>query len=65
MAADRWNIDPAHTNIEFSVRHLMISTVKGRFADFAGTIVADESNLSNVSVDVTIQTASVARMSAS
>ncbi|HWZ58994.1 MAG TPA: YceI family protein [Gemmatimonadaceae bacterium] len=59
MAADRWNIDPAHTNIEFSVRHLMISTVKGRFADFAGTIVADESNLSNVSVDVTIQTASV------
>jgi polyisoprenoid-binding protein YceI len=59
MAADRWNIDPAHTNIEFSVRHLMISTVKGRFADFAGAVVADESNLSNVSVDVTIQAASV------
>jgi polyisoprenoid-binding protein YceI len=59
MAADRWNIDPAHTNVEFSVRHLMISTVKGRFADIAGYVVADESDLSSVTVDVTIQAASI------
>jgi polyisoprenoid-binding protein YceI len=59
MAAERWNIDPAHSNVEFSVRHLMISTVKGRFAEVVGSVVADESNLSSVTVDVTIQVASI------
>ena len=32
-----WTIDPAHTGVEFAVRHLMISTVKGRFAGVTGT----------------------------
>jgi polyisoprenoid-binding protein YceI len=59
MAAERWNIDPAHSHVEFSVRHLMISTVKGTFKDVAGTVVADESDLSAVSIDVTIQVASI------
>jgi polyisoprenoid-binding protein YceI len=59
MAAERWNIDPAHSHVEFSVRHLMISTVKGTFKDIAGTVVADESDLSAVSIDVTIQVASI------
>jgi polyisoprenoid-binding protein YceI len=59
MAAERWNIDPAHTNVEFSVRHLMISTVKGRFGDFTGVVTADESDLSDFALDVTIQVASI------
>ena len=59
MAAERWNIDPAHSHVEFSVRHLMISTVKGTFKDVTGTVVADESDLSAVSIDVTIQVASI------
>src|ERR1700722_11033541 len=59
MAAERWNIDPAHSHVEFSVRHLMISAVKGTFKDIAGTVVADESDLSAVSIDVTIQVASI------
>jgi polyisoprenoid-binding protein YceI len=59
MAAERWNIDPAHSHVEFSVRHLMISTVKGTFKDVAGTVVADESDLSAVSIDVTIPVASI------
>jgi polyisoprenoid-binding protein YceI len=33
-----WELDPAHSHVEFAVRHLMISTVKGRFADVQGTI---------------------------
>ena len=39
--ATRWQIDAAHSNIEFGVRHLMISNVKGRFGDVAGLVTVD------------------------
>jgi polyisoprenoid-binding protein YceI len=58
-AASSWQIDPAHSHIEFAVRHLMISTVKGRFADVRGTVWLDESDPSAILVDVTIQAASI------
>jgi polyisoprenoid-binding protein YceI len=54
-----WKIDPSHTIVEFSAKHLMISTVKGRFTDVEGTIVADENELVNSSVDVTLKAASI------
>jgi len=43
-SATTWIIDPAHTNIEFSAKHLMITTVKGRFGKVSGKIVIDPSN---------------------
>jgi polyisoprenoid-binding protein YceI len=54
-----WEIDPAHSAVEFAVRHLMISTVKGRFADVQGLIRMDEADPSTVFVDVTIGVASI------
>jgi polyisoprenoid-binding protein YceI len=54
-----WTIDPSHTTVEFVAKHMMITTVKGRFAELTGTIVADESNLADSSVDVTMQAASL------
>lgn len=54
-----WAVDAAHSNVEFSVRHLMISTVKGRFADVKGTIVTDELNPTKATVDITIGVASI------
>lgn len=38
-----WNVDPAHSGLNFSVKHLMVSKVRGRFRDFSGsiTIAAD------------------------
>ncbi len=54
-----WTIDTAHTSAEFAVRHMMISTVKGRFADVQGTLTLDETSLAKSQVDVTIATASV------
>jgi polyisoprenoid-binding protein YceI len=57
--ATTWNVDAAHSNAEFSVRHLMISTVKGRFADVSGKVVTDEANPANSQVDVTIGVASI------
>jgi len=54
-----WVIDPAHTNVNFAVGHLGISTVRGRFDDVAGSIVADAEKPANSSVKVTIKTASI------
>ncbi len=54
-----WKLDPAHTLVEFSAKHLMISTVKGRFTDVEGTIYADEKDMENSSVDVTLKAASI------
>lgn len=54
-----WEIDPAHTHVEFAVKHMMISTVKGRFGDVKGTIHLDDAEPANSSVDVTIGVASI------
>jgi polyisoprenoid-binding protein YceI len=37
-----WTIDPVHSDVSFSVRHMMVSKVKGRFGSFSGTIVTAE-----------------------
>ncbi len=54
-----WNIDPAHTDVSFAVKHLMISTVRGRFADVRGTIRLDGDDLTKASVEAEIATASI------
>ena len=59
MASTTWQIDPSHTGIEFAVKHMMISTVKGTFSDVSGTIVMDEADPSGSSVDVEIGAASI------
>jgi len=53
-ARTTWTIDPVHSQVEFAVRHLMISTVRGRFAGVTGTVVADEGHPGTAQVDVTI-----------
>ena len=50
-----WKLDPSHTHVEFSAKHLMISTVKGRIADIEGIIYSDEKNLGNSSVEATLR----------
>jgi len=54
-----WKIDPAHSEISFSVRHMMISNVRGRFEKFDGTVDFDEENPENSSVEVKIDAASI------
>lgn len=57
-AAGTYQLDPSHSSIGFSVRHLMVSKTKGRFADFSGTVVIAEDPLQS-SVEVEIQVASI------
>jgi len=54
-----WKIDSAHTLVEFAVKHLMITTVKGRFADVEGEIVIARGDPSRSSVRATIKAASI------
>ena len=54
-----WSVDPAHSLVEFAVKHLMISTVKGRFGDVKGAIRYDEASPANSQVDIDIATASI------
>jgi polyisoprenoid-binding protein YceI len=54
-----WNIDPAHTTVGFSARHMGLSKVRGRFDSFRGVIEGDPSDISTVKGNVEIDTASV------
>ncbi len=55
----KWQIDASHSAAEFAVKHLMISTVKGHFADVTGTVTVDEGHPGTAKVDVSIGVASV------
>jgi polyisoprenoid-binding protein YceI len=54
-AADTYKIDPAHTSIGFSVRHLGINNVKGQFKEFAGAIVLDDGKIAEASGTIQVQ----------
>jgi polyisoprenoid-binding protein YceI len=58
-ATSTWQIDPAHTAAQFSVRHLAISTVRGAFSKVTGTVIFDDKDSSKSSVDVTIDVSTV------
>ena len=59
-----YHIDPDHSSIEFSVRHMMISKVRGSFGKFSGTIDLDEEHPENTTVEVHIDGASIDTASA-
>lgn len=58
-AASVYQIDPVHSSVTFSVRHMVISNVKGQFTKFSGVINLDEEDITRSSVEVTIDAASI------
>lgn len=54
-----WKLDPAHTLVEFSAKHMMITTVRGRIAEVEGTIYTDEKDPRNSSVEAVLKGASI------
>jgi len=54
-----WKIDPSHSTLEFSARHMMITTVKGSFSGLEGTVTLDAADPSRSMAEVTIQAASI------
>jgi polyisoprenoid-binding protein YceI len=55
----QWQIDPAHSAAHFSVRHLMISNVRGEFTKVSGNAVLDPSEPAKSTVEVSIDTSSI------
>jgi polyisoprenoid-binding protein YceI len=58
-AQDTWQLDPAHSSAQFSVRHLGVSTVRGAFTKVSGTVQYDAANLGKSSIQATIDASSV------
>jgi polyisoprenoid-binding protein YceI len=59
MTTNNWNLDTVHSGINFSVRHMVVSKVRGRFAKFTGNVELDESDLSRSVVEATIDASSI------
>ena len=59
MTATTWRLDPAHTDIAFSAKHMMITTVRGSFGDVDGTLQIDEGDAPSASGEIRVKTASV------
>jgi len=54
-----WELDAAHSSVEFSVKHMMMTTVRGRFKQVSATLTADEEHPEGCCVEVTLEVASL------
>jgi len=54
-----WEIDAAHSTVQFSVRHMMVSNVRGEFRNVSGTVRGDEKDPMHAQVEATIDTTSI------
>jgi len=59
MAQSKWNIDLSHSGVNFSIRHMVISKVRGRFAKFTGVLNLDDEDITRSVVDATIDASSI------
>ncbi|MFE4076111.1 YceI family protein [Peribacillus sp. YIM B13477] len=59
MTNTKWIVDPTHSTIEFSVKHMMIAKVKGSFNKFEASILANPSDLTTAEIDFTVDVASI------
>jgi polyisoprenoid-binding protein YceI len=59
MSTITYQIDPAHSSAQFSVRHMMISNVRGEFTKITGTVAVDADSHRESAVDITIDATSI------
>ena len=59
MALENWNIDVVHSTVGFTVRHLIISKVRGNFTKWSGKLAFDEQNFAASHAEATIEMASI------
>jgi len=59
MAKTKWAIDPTHSSVDFSIRHMMIAKVKGSFNQFEASIEADPEDLTTADISFSVDAASI------
>ena len=52
--SETWNIDASHSSVDFKVRHMGISSVKGSFDSFSGSVIQENDELKEVNVDIEV-----------
>jgi polyisoprenoid-binding protein YceI len=57
--AGTWNIDSAHSSVQFAVRHMMVSTVRGEFTKVSGSVDLDEADISKSRIEATIDATTI------
>lgn len=57
--ADVYTIDSVHSSIGFAIKHMTVSTTRGEFTDYTGTITFDPADIPGTEIDITIQAASI------
>jgi polyisoprenoid-binding protein YceI len=57
--ASNWDLDAGHSRVGFSVRHMMVSNLHGKFTKFTGTLALDDKDITKSTVNVDIETASI------
>lgn len=59
MAKSQWNVDVTHSEVGFSIKHMMFTTVRGSFKSFEATVHADPEDLTSAEIDFTIDVSSI------
>jgi polyisoprenoid-binding protein YceI len=59
MTTNQWILDAAHSGINFSVRHMLVSKVRGRFAKYSGSVHLDEDDLTRSTAEAAIDATSI------
>jgi len=59
MATTTWTLDPTHSEVQFKIKHMMISTVSGQFSSFAATVETEDEDFSKAKVSFTIEADSI------
>jgi polyisoprenoid-binding protein YceI len=59
MAKTKWAVDPTHSSVDFTIRHMMIAKVKGTFHTFEAQIEADPADLTTASISISVDMASI------
>ncbi len=59
MATTKWVLDPTHSEVQFKVKHLVISTVSGFFKSFEGSLTTDNDNFENAEIDFSLDVNSI------
>jgi polyisoprenoid-binding protein YceI len=59
MKTNKWNIDVTHSGVSFTIRHMVVSKVRGRFAKFSGALNLDDDDMTRSTIEATIDAASI------
>jgi polyisoprenoid-binding protein YceI len=59
MAITKWTVDPAHSDVQFKIKHLVISTITGSFKNFEGGATSDQTNFENAEIHFSLDVSSI------